>query len=113
MTTKRRRQFSAEQKIAILGRRVLEYVPESDLCAGFVNEYNTVRLHSGIGYITPQDRLAGREQAIRDDRQRKLAEARHSRRLAHRDAVSAELAAQSEPAGVGAMTTASVAALCQ
>ena len=32
MTTKRRRQFSPEQKIAILRRHLLEHVPVSDLC---------------------------------------------------------------------------------
>ena len=82
------------------------------IVAEFVHTYNTQRLHSGIGYITPQDRLEGREQVIRAERQRKLAEARHSRRLAQRDAVSGKLAAQTEPAAVEAVTTASVAALC-
>jgi len=32
MTTKRRRQFSPEQKIAILRRHLLEHIPVSDLC---------------------------------------------------------------------------------
>ena len=32
MTTKKRRQFSAEQKIAILRRHLLEHIPVSDLC---------------------------------------------------------------------------------
>ena len=32
MTTKRRRHFSPEQKMAILRRHVLEHVPVSDLC---------------------------------------------------------------------------------
>ena len=34
------------------------------LVSGFVEHYNTVRLHSAIGYITPADKLAGREDAI-------------------------------------------------
>ena len=37
----------------------------------FVEDYNTKRLHSGIGYVTPADMLAGRAeeiQKIRDDR---------------------------------------------
>jgi transposase InsO family protein len=29
-----------------------------------VDHYNTVRLHSAIGYVTPQDRLAGRQAEI-------------------------------------------------
>lgn len=45
----------------------------------FVNEYNTVRLHSAIGYVTPQAMLEGRQQAIFDERDRKLAEARQRR----------------------------------
>lgn len=46
----------------------------------FVNYYNNVRLHSAIGYITPADKLAGREKAIWDERDRKLAAAREFRR---------------------------------
>ena len=45
----------------------------------FVDDYNSHRLHSGIGYVTPADKLAGREQAIFDERDRKLAEARARR----------------------------------
>jgi putative transposase len=46
----------------------------------FVSHYNTVRLHSAIGYITPQDKLAGRAEQIFADRDRKLAEAREQRK---------------------------------
>ena len=46
----------------------------------FVTTYNTVRLHSAIGYVTPADMLAGRAQAIHDERDRKLAEARERRK---------------------------------
>ncbi len=39
--------------------------------AGFVNYYNTQRLHSAIGYITPKDKLEGRERRkIRRRKQR-------------------------------------------
>ncbi|MCA1704833.1 MAG: transposase [Actinobacteria bacterium] len=57
--------------------------------AQFVLHYNEVRLHSAIGYVTPTDKLCGLEQAIFDERDRKLAEARE-RRAAKRQA---ELAA--------------------
>jgi transposase InsO family protein len=50
------------------------------LVAEFVAHYNTVRLHSAIGYITPQDSLAGRAEQIFAARDRKLAEARQRRR---------------------------------
>jgi transposase InsO family protein len=47
----------------------------------FVAHYNTVRLHSAIDYVSPADKLAGREQAIFAARDRKLEEARASRKL--------------------------------
>jgi len=49
------------------------------LVAAFVTEYNEQRLHSGIGYVTPHDKLLGREQEIFAERDRKLEEARVQR----------------------------------
>lgn len=46
----------------------------------FVTHYNGVRLHSAIGYVTPNDFLAGRAPAIWADRDRKLEAARDLRR---------------------------------
>jgi hypothetical protein len=46
----------------------------------YVAHDNTVRLHSGIGYITPADRLAGRQNQIHEERDRKPAVARERRR---------------------------------
>jgi transposase InsO family protein len=48
--------------------------------SGFVDYYNTERLHSAIGYIAPKDKLDGRAEAIWAARERKLAEARERRR---------------------------------
>ena len=45
----------------------------------FVQHYNQVRLHSALGYVTPAAKLAGQEQTIFDDRDRKLAQARERR----------------------------------
>lgn len=45
----------------------------------FVHHYNHVRLHSAIGYITPQDFLDGRSQVIWAERDRKLQAARQAR----------------------------------
>lgn len=50
------------------------------IVGGYVAHYNNVRLHSAIGYVTPADKLAGKEQLIFQQRDRKLAEARHQRR---------------------------------
>jgi hypothetical protein len=46
----------------------------------YVEHYNTVRLHSAIGCVTPNDRLQGRDAAIHAERDRKLAEARDRRK---------------------------------
>ena len=45
----------------------------------FVGEYNTQRLHSAIGYVTPEDKLEGREERIFAERRRKLIVAREAR----------------------------------
>jgi len=56
--------------------------------ARYVAHYNEVRLHSAIGYVTPEQKLAGLEKQIHDERDRKLAEARQ-RRAAARQEVAA------------------------
>ena len=50
----------------------------------FVQHYNTVRLHSAIGYITPQAKLEGREKQIFKDRDAKLEAAREARKAKRR-----------------------------
>ena len=52
------------------------------LVAEFVAHYNEVRLHSAIGYVTPADKMAGRDREIFADRDRKLNAARERRRAA-------------------------------
>ena len=56
------------------------------LVADYVAHYNTVRLHSAIGYVAPVAKLEGREREIFAGRDRKLHEARETRR-ARRQAV--------------------------
>jgi putative transposase len=51
------------------------------LVGKYVEYYNHVRLHSAIGYITPNDMLAGRQQEILAERDRRLEAAREQRRL--------------------------------
>ena len=52
----------------------------------FVTEYNTVRLHSAIQYITPADKLAGRAETILVGRDAKLAAAREARKAQRQQA---------------------------
>ena len=51
------------------------------LIQSYVDHYNTVRLHSAIGYVTPHDMLAGQQAEIHAARDRKLEQARHQRQL--------------------------------
>lgn len=50
------------------------------LVAEYVDYYNMVRLHSAIGYVTPSDKLLGRDEAIFAARNRKLDVAREARK---------------------------------
>jgi putative transposase len=56
------------------------------LVAEYVEHYNTVRLHSAIGYIAPVDKLTGRENDIFKERDRKLEDARRQRQLKRQQA---------------------------
>jgi transposase InsO family protein len=64
----------------------------------FVEHYNTQRLHSAIGYVTPADKLAARELEIWAERDRRLEAAREQRRLARAGSPTAHLAAPSSVA---------------
>jgi transposase InsO family protein len=64
------------------------------LVADYVRHYNSVRLHSALGYITPEDKLDGREATIILARKRKLnaarAQRKHDRQLARNSQVEEE-----------------------
>ena len=68
------------------------------IVARYVEYYNNVRLHSAIGYITPKDKLEGREKTIFAERDRKLAEARERRRVNRQ---AAQATPSPEPTTVG------------
>jgi transposase InsO family protein len=65
----------------------------------FVEHYNTVRLHSALGYITPKDKLAGREKEILDARDRKLEQARERRK--HNRQQARQATPEGQPANTG------------
>ena len=67
------------------------------LVGGYVVHYNEGRLHSAIGYVTPRDKLEGRERRIFAERRRKLREARERRRLRHRGTARVPAAQQGPP----------------
>jgi putative transposase len=66
--------------------------------ARYVEHYNTVRLHSAIGYITPQAKLEGRDKAIFAERDRKLEAARERRKQQRQAQRQAALDGQPEVA---------------
>ncbi|HSW45868.1 MAG TPA: integrase core domain-containing protein [Phycisphaerae bacterium] len=96
-----------EQLSADGGLSIDPYLTESRLdearrlVAGYVEHYNTIRLHSAIGYVTPADKLAGREPAIFAERDRKPDEARARRKAARQAARIAVARAEKMIAGVG------------
>ena len=46
----------------------------------YVTHYNEYRLHSAIGYVTPRDKLTGKDTEILKAREEKLAAARAERK---------------------------------
>ena len=56
------------------------------LVEGYVEHYNNVRLNSANGYIAPKDMLAGRQQQIHAERDRKLEVARKQRQIRRQQA---------------------------
>jgi len=65
------------------------------IVARFVEHYNTVRLHSALGYITPKDKLEGRDREICAARDQKLEAARERRKAKRQAARQAALDGQS------------------
>jgi putative transposase len=69
------------------------------LVAGYVRHYNEARLHSAIGFVTPKDKLEGRENVIFAARDQKLEAAREQRkhrRQAAREEVTSDIICASQ-----------------
>ena len=54
------------------------------LVTDYIEHYNTVRLHSAIGYIAPADMLHGRDKEILEKRDQKIKAAREQRKIKKR-----------------------------
>lgn len=65
----------------------------------YVKYYNTERLHSAIGYVTPQQMIEGQQQCIFSEREQKLEQARSARRIKRRNQ-TAEIVGQQVPVAV-------------
>jgi len=83
--TRSRRTFTSQEKATIVLRHLIDKTPVS--VTQYVHHYNTVRLHSAIGYVTPHTKLAGKEKELFAQRDEKLEAAREKRRLRRAEAI--------------------------
>lgn len=68
-------------KEGCIRQHTIESLEEAkELVTAFVADYNDKRLHSAIGYVTPKDKLHGKEKEILDAREQKLVAARAERK---------------------------------
>lgn len=70
------------------------------IVARYVDHYNNARLHSAIGYVTPKDKIEGKDPLIFAERKAKLEQARQRRkehRRTARQAATAGLPADTKP----------------
>lgn len=90
------RFFQSLKRECIRPRTPLSLEDARRIVAEFVDTYNNQRLHSAIGYITPRDKLEGREKEIFHERERKLHEARKKRKERRREIITKDLTSMEE-----------------
>ena len=71
------------KKESIRPRCLLNLADAKRLVSDYVDYYNNDRLHSSLGYITPKDKMDGREKEIFKMRDQRLEAARERRKLAN------------------------------
>ena len=77
---KKERFFRTAKEEAIRPGTPLSVEDARRIMARYSAQYNEERLHSAIDYITPKDKLEGRAEVIRQERQAKLETARQRRK---------------------------------
>jgi transposase InsO family protein len=87
---KKERWFGTLKRECIRPGTPLSLEDAQRLVTRWVEHYNTVRLHSAIGYVTPADKLLGLEPVIHSERDRKLEAARQRRQEMRQAARSKE-----------------------
>jgi hypothetical protein len=75
-------RIAAERPTSTTGR----FRATRRIVSEYVDYYNNERLHGAIGYVTPKDKLEGKEEVIFAERDRML-EAARKRRRARRQAM--------------------------
>lgn len=84
-------RFNRTLKTTTIRRKTPATIEEARRLVGeFVEHYNNERLHSAIGYITPADKMNGRENDIWAARDRRLEAARERRAAARQQARACE-----------------------
>lgn len=81
---KKERWYQSLKAEALRKRTPLSLADARRVVERFVEYYNTVRLHSAIGYVTPQAMLEGRAKEIHRERSQKLSSALAERRKQNR-----------------------------
>jgi len=74
------RTLSGHRKIATSSTLLWIVLWATSYCVPPQLDYNNVRPNSAIGYVTPNDMLAGHQQEIQAERDRKLDAAREQRK---------------------------------